>query len=70
MCYLLVKKPFDGNFLNRAVVFEELAIIVLLYHILCFTDLMPDLELKHDLGFSFVAIVMSIMIVYHFFGLL
>ena len=70
MCYLLVKKPFDGNLLNRVVVLEELTIIVLTYHILCFTDLMHDLELKHDLGFSFIAVVMSIMIVYHFFGLL
>ena len=67
---MLVEKPLDGNFLNRAVVLEELTIIVLIYHILCFSDLMSDLELKHNLGFSFVAVVMSIMIVYHFFGLL
>ena len=68
--YLLVEKPFDGNFLNRAVVLEELVIIVLIYHILCFTDFMPDVEVKHDLGFSFIAVVMNIMIVYNFFGLL
>ena len=67
---MLVEKPFDGNILNRAVVLEELTIIVLIYHILCFTDFMPDVEVKHDLGFSFIAIVMSIMIVYHSFGLL
>ena len=69
LCYLLDKKPFDGKFKNRAVILEELIITVLIYHILCFTDWMPDTEVRQDLGTSFITIVMSIMIVYHSYGL-
>ena len=47
---------------------EEIIVLVLVYHILCFSDWMTDPDAKTNLGFSFIAIVMSIMIFFHLFG--
>ena len=42
--------------------------MMLVYHILCFSEWMTDPDAKTKLGFSFIAIVMSILIFFHIFG--
>ena len=70
IAYLLNKKPFEGRFENWAAISEELMIIFLIYHVLCFTNWITDPDVRQDLGKNFIALVMSIMIVYHSFGLI
>ena len=43
-------------------------ILVLVYHILCFSGWMTDPDVKVDIGFSFIAIVMSILVAVHGFA--
>ena len=58
------------NFKNFAVVGEELTVVFLIYILLCFTDWMPNLEVRHSLGFAFISTVMAILVVFHFTALL
>ena len=47
-------KPFKSSSRNKVEMFEEAGIIVIMYHIICFTDWVPDLEVRHNLGYSLI----------------
>lgn len=68
-CYVVHKQPFTTKFANRTVVLEELTIIVLVYHIICFSQWISDPGVRHNLGISFITIVSSILFIFHFFSL-
>lgn len=68
-CYVAYKQPFTSKAKNVATLVEEMTIIVLVYHILCFTQWVVDPSARHNLGFSFVTIVTSILFIFHFVGL-
>ena len=35
-------------------VFNEVCCLILMYHLLCFTDFLPDAEFRYYLGYSYV----------------
>ena len=47
-------KPFQSKMRNMAEITEEVGTIVIMYHIFCFTDWIPDLEVRHNLGYSVI----------------
>ena len=47
-------KPFVSKWRNMFEAVEEYSIIVIMYHIFCFTDWLPDLEVRHNLGYSII----------------
>jgi hypothetical protein len=58
--YIIHAKPFDDSELNRIEIFNEMCILVTAYHLVCFTDLIPD-DLEYDeihkgIGISMVAV--------------
>ena len=50
-------QPFTSPSENRVEILSELGIQISLYHILCFTEWMPDLKLRHQLGYSLVIFI-------------
>lgn len=62
-CFVFLKQPFTSSWLNTGVAVEELTIQVLTYHILCFTDLVPDVETIHSLAMSFISVILAILVV-------
>ena len=47
-------KPFQSKMRNLAEITEEVGTIVIMYHVFCFTDWLPDLEVRHNLGYSVI----------------
>ena len=68
--YVLRFKPFEGSLKNQAVVIEELAIELLIYIILCFSDWVPDLEVRQMLGIFFIAVTVGILLIFHLINVL
>lgn len=70
ICLVLHQKPFKTPAQNKAIVVEELAILVLTYHIPCFTDYIADEEVRSTaLGISFISVAMCTLIVNYAFRL-
>ena len=53
-----IQRPFGSNTKNNVEILEETVILVIMYHIFCFTDWMPDLQVKHALGYSVTVCVL------------
>lgn len=64
-CYVFVKRPFITSQLNTKCIVEELIVQLLAFHILCFTDWMNDVQVGHSLGISFIATVLSILVIHY-----
>lgn len=50
--------PFSSAARNKAEFVEEVAILILMYHFLCFSDWMTDMQTRQELGFSVIAIIL------------
>ena len=59
-----VQRPFEKNTKNVTIVLEEATIIVIMYHIFCFTDWLPNLEVRHNLGYSVISCIMIHLFVF------
>lgn len=44
-CYALNVKPFDGRLRNWTEATNEITVMLVSYHLLCFTDFVSDYEL-------------------------
>ena len=53
------QRPFESSLRNAIEVMEESSIIVIMYHMFCFTDWMPDLITKHHIGYSAIACILA-----------
>ena len=63
LCYLVKFKPFDDERVNKLEVMNECTNFVMLYHVMCFTDFVPEAEDRYYIGWSFVAcICMNLMV--------
>lgn len=49
-------KPFNESNKNRDEQANEVFLLVLIYHFLCFTPLLPDAKIQSYLGFSFISL--------------
>ena len=59
-----VQRPFESKARNFAEVVEESAIILVMYHVFCFTDWLPDEEVRHKLGYSVIACILLHLFVF------
>lgn len=69
ICYLYLYRPFDDDLVLKLEIFNEFTNLVLLYHILLFSDWISDASTRYLIGWAFIganAINMSV----HFFLLL
>jgi len=48
----------DSLVLNRMEILGELTNLMLMYHLLCFTDFVLDPELRYSIGYSFVFVML------------
>ena len=65
--YLLTFWPFANDRATLLEVFNELCCFMLLYHLLCFTDFVPDAQLRYYLGYSYVFFSAGCIIVHILF---
>jgi len=54
-----IKRPFASDAQNRAEMMMEGSIILLSYHMFCFTNWLDDLQMKHAIGYSLIACVLG-----------
>lgn len=52
-------KPFTSNSANRKEIIQEIIIIFISYHIFCFSSWLPDLKMRHWIGYSIIACVLA-----------
>ncbi len=45
--YIIYAKPFEDSALNKIEIFNEFCILVTTYHLICFTDFIPN-EAEYD----------------------
>ena len=64
MILIAYKPPFRSPSENRVEILSELGIQIALYHILCFTDWVPDLELRHKCGYSVIVFLLLYFFVF------
>ena len=60
---LMWQQPYQSQARNRMETVEELSILVIMYHIICFTEWMPDLDIRYYLGYSVVFCVAGQLII-------
>jgi len=49
--------PFKRRFSNHFETFSECIVMVVMYHLICFTAFVPDIEVRFKLGYSVSAVV-------------
>ena len=54
--YVFLTKPFEDPFMVKMELFNEMTIILIMYSMLCFTDLNLNDETKYDLGYVPIAL--------------
>jgi len=64
--YLIYFHPMEDNFTNAMEIFAEITNLVLMYHVLLFTDFVPDVTIRYMIGYSFIG-CMAIFISVHLF---
>lgn len=57
------KRPYANKSDNRAEIVQESMIILIMYHVFCFTDWLPDLTVRHWLGYSVIACVLGQLLI-------
>ena len=55
--YLVHTKPFVDNFTSTQEILNEVTIMFVSYHCICFTDFVPDAETKVKVGASLTVVV-------------
>lgn len=55
--FLIQVKPLDSPFLNGMELFNETILIVCFYFIIFFTDIIGDDELRYQLGWIYIGII-------------
>ena len=59
LMYTLWLMPFDSMKANLFEVFNDSTLLVLTYHLWCFTDMIQEAETRNELGFIFIAVSLS-----------
>ena len=69
MCYVSSERPFDTPILNRVNYLDESLLLITSYFLLLMTDLVPDIELREQIGWidlytlSFVVVINFVVII-------
>ena len=65
VCYLCKYQPFEDRKVLKLEVMNEITNFLLLYHVMCFTGLVPEAEDRYAIGWSFIALI-SLNMAVHF----
>ena len=68
--YLMWHKPLESPFAVRMEVMNECTIIVLTYGHLCFTDFVPEEEIRSEIGWVYIGVTIANILVHLTFLLL
>ena len=52
--YLLALWPLEKNRDNKLEVYNEITILLLLYHLMCFSDMVPEHQIRYSIGYSYI----------------
>lgn len=52
LIYLISVKPFKVSLMNAIEILNELCVLIANYHLLCFTDFVPDPKMQSNIGYS------------------
>ena len=55
--YLTYFEPMESSFANRMEIFNECTCIFLMYHIMCFSDFVPQASTRSAIGVSFIVFI-------------
>jgi hypothetical protein len=66
--YLIKVKPFEDPFFNKLEIFNEVCVLLSIYHLFTFTDFVGNVVMQYNIGWSMVGltcfnIVTNILIV-------
>ena len=64
VCYLLWYKPFEDSRVNKLEVMNEATNFIMLYHVMCFTDFVPEAEDRYQIGWSFLFFIIVNLLVH------
>ena len=56
LVYLMAVRPFHSKLMNALEVVNEVSVLIAIYHLLCFTEFVPDPNLHDSIGFSLLAV--------------
>ena len=62
--YLVYFMPMVDKRTMVMEVFNECTIVCLLYHLMCFSDFVPDAEIRSKLGLSYIALALFNILVH------
>ena len=62
--YVAEVRPFEDEFLNKMELFNEIANIMCVNLVFCFSDVITDTDQKYSSGFLFIGVVMFVIIVH------
>jgi len=65
--FLLTFTPFEETLIQNLEVFNEITGLVLLYHVLYFTPILPSVEMQANIGYSFIFCMGANMATHLFF---
>ena len=49
-------RPLESEFANNIETFNDITVLVLTYFLMCFTDFVPDAEMKSEMGLYYICI--------------
>jgi len=52
LVYLIRVKPFKVPLMNEIEILNEICVLIATYHLLCFTDFVPDPQMQSNIGYS------------------
>jgi hypothetical protein len=55
--------PYSDRSANQIELFNETCVILINYHLICFTDFVLDLEKKDQVGYSLIAVTIFYIVV-------
>lgn len=64
LCYLVRYKPFEDKRMVKLEIMNEVTNFILLYHVILFTNFVPDPETRYGLGWSFIFFTACNMLVH------
>ena len=65
--YLIYFYPMEDTFTNRMEIFGEVINLMLMYHVLLFTDFIADPELRYTIGYFFIGFIGIFICVHMYF---
>ena len=63
LLFFVAVRPLNSAFLNGMEIFNELVLLLASYFLFCFTYFVPDAHTRYKLGWCFIALVLTLIVV-------